>query len=64
MKVSELKELIPTAEFFELNLDRRYIVKLPQGASKDAIHGALDRLRAAGLDCIVITGNVHFYEVS
>lgn len=62
MTVSELKQIVPLDDVYEIKADMRYIVKLPKGADRAAAQIAADGLRDH-LDCIVVTGNVEFYEV-
>ena len=65
MTIGEIKAIEPLAEVHELKPHVRYIVQLRgRGANQKSATKIADGLKEKGLDCIVVAGDVTFYEIA
>ncbi len=65
MKVSEIKEIMPLAEVCEIKPDVKYLVRVPKGATLEAARAFAESLKQEGLtNCVVMIGDVKFFEIS
>jgi hypothetical protein len=63
MKISQLKEIEPKAEVYELREDARYLIVVRESASPEALERFAKYLHASGLDNFAIAvGGVDIFE--
>jgi hypothetical protein len=66
MTVAELKQLVPLADVYELDSERRYLVKLPKGvneAQTAACAKALEGVSEMRGRWLIAAGDVQFFEI-
>jgi hypothetical protein len=66
MTVAELKQLVPLADVYELDPERRYLVKLPKGtneAQAAACVKALEGVSGMRGRWLIAAGDVEFFEI-
>ncbi len=65
MTVAELKKIEPLADFCEIKAGVRYLVHIRKkpGINRDNIATIADGLRESGLECVVVLGDMEFYEL-
>ncbi len=66
MTVAELKTIAPLADFHEIKTGARYLVHVRKkpGVTQQTLATIADGLREHGLECIVVLGDMEFYELS